>query len=129
MSILLTTLFIVALLPFLAKLPLVFAMNQQPGGYDNRYPRQQQAKLDGFGLRANAAHYNSFEALGVYLVAVLCAVTTQTLDTVTFALAWTFVIARVLYLICYWFDKASLRSLLWLVAMIAAFVMAGRAIW
>ena len=74
MSALLTTLFIVMLLPFLAKAPLVVAMSRQSGGYDNHNPRAQQKALEGFGERANAAHYNSFEALGVYSAAVLAAV-------------------------------------------------------
>jgi dihydromonapterin reductase/dihydrofolate reductase len=65
MASLLITLFIVALLPFIAKAPLVWAMHRA-GGYDNHYPRQQQSRLTGFGQRCNAAHYNCFEALAVY---------------------------------------------------------------
>ncbi|RTE87584.1 MULTISPECIES: MAPEG family protein [Gammaproteobacteria] len=129
MTQLFTSLFIIALLPFIAKLPLVLAMNKESGGYNNKYPRQQQANLKGFGLRANAAHYNSFEALIVYIFAVVCVIQNQTIDTLTVTLAWVFVASRVLYLICYWFDKASLRSVIWITGMIAAFVMAGRAIW
>ena len=68
-SSLLITLFIAMLLPFLAKAPLAAAM-QKAGGYDNNNPRAQQAALTGFGQRANAAHYNSFEALLIYACAV-----------------------------------------------------------
>ena len=50
------------LLIYLPKLPLSAAMAKQPGGYDNKDPRGQQAKLDGWGARARAAHYNGFEA-------------------------------------------------------------------
>lgn len=127
MSALLTTLLIAMFLPYLAKIPLIKAMNER-GGYDNRHPRQQQAALEGFGARANAAHYNSFEALMVYACAVLITVSLGTVDAVAIALGWTFVVARIGYMVCYWLDKATIRSLIWLVSMIASFGMAIRAI-
>lgn len=129
MSALLTTLFIAMFLPYLAKLPLIKAMNDRPGGYDNHLPRQQQASLKGFGARATAAHYNSFEALMVYACAVFIAVSMGKVDGLTIALGWIFVAARVGYMVFYWIDKANLRSLIWLVSMIVSFWMAGRAIW
>ena len=129
MSALFITLFISMLLPFLAKAPLVKAMNQLPGGYDNHNPRAQQRALDGFGERANAAHYNSFEALSVYAAAVLITVVSGDVDTTAVVLGWVFVVSRVVYLLLYWADKSTPRSLVWLVGMVAAFVMAGRAIW
>jgi|SRR5690554_4546953 len=129
MSHLFTALFIAMLLPFLAKLPLIKAMNSEKGGYDNNNPRAQQRALKGFGERANAAHYNSFEALAIFAPAVLAVAVLGQVDTTAIALAYTFVVARVVFLICYWTDKATLRSLVWAVSMIAAFVMMGRAIW
>ncbi|WP_113906332.1 MAPEG family protein [Aliidiomarina celeris] len=129
MSHLFTALFIAMLLPFLAKLPLIKAMNNEKGGYDNNNPRAQQRALKGFGERANAAHYNSFEALAIFAPAVLAVAVLGQVDTTAIALAYTFVVARVVFLICYWTDKATLRSLVWAVSMIAAFVMMGRAIW
>ena len=74
MSGILLPLLIIAFLPYLAKLPLVWAM-QRAGGYNNHYPRQQQSQLTGFGQRCTAAHYNSFEALLIYACAVLSAAT------------------------------------------------------
>ncbi|EGN74382.1 Putative membrane protein [Idiomarina sp. A28L] len=129
MNIIFTTLFITMLLPFLAKAPLVIAMNRQPGGYNNRNPRKQQAALTGFGERATAAHYNSFEALAIYASAVLVVAIYGTADAVATTLAWVFVASRVLYLICYWYDHSTIRSLVWLAGIVSAFVMAGRAIW
>ncbi|MAD75887.1 MAG: hypothetical protein CML20_14065 [Rheinheimera sp.] len=127
LSTLLLTLFIAMLLPFLAKAPLAFAM-QKAGGYDNKNPREQQAALKGFGQRANAAHYNSFEALIIYGCAVLSAVALNAVDSTTVILGWVFIASRILYYICYWFDYATPRSTVWLVGMIAAFGMAGRAL-
>ncbi|MCC5880020.1 MAG: MAPEG family protein [Idiomarina sp.] len=128
MTALLITLLITMFLPFLAKAPLVVAMNKQPGGYDNRNPRAQQRALEGFGERANAAHYNSFEALGIYLGAIVVTVAAGGVDSVTIILGWIFVLSRVFYLLCYWVDKSSLRSLIWLAGIIAAFTMAIRAL-
>lgn len=129
MTHLFTALFITMLLPFLAKLPLIKAMNSQKGGYDNNNPRAQQRALQGFGERANAAHYNSFEALAIFAPAVLMVAVLGHVDTTAIVLAYTFVVSRVLFLICYWTDKATMRSLVWGVGMVAAFVLAGRAIW
>lgn len=126
-SSLLLTLFISMLLPFLAKAPLAFAM-QKSGGYDNHNPRAQQAALKGFGQRANAAHYNSFEALLIYACAVFATIGAGIVDQTTITLGWMFIASRIAYLLCYWFDYATLRSTVWGAGMIAAFVMAGRAV-
>ena len=117
---LLLSLLIAMLLPYLAKAPLAFAM-QKAGGYDNHNPRLQQASLTGFGQRANAAHYNSFEALLIYACAVFSAVGLNAVDTTTIMLGWAFIASRVLYLLCYWFDYATLRSVVWIIGMIVAF--------
>lgn len=129
MTTLLLTLFICMLLPFLAKAPLVVAMHRQPGGYDNHNPREQQAGLHGFGQRANAAHYNSFEALLIYVCAVVAVGLSGSVDATMEILAWVFVLSRLGYLLCYWYDAASLRSLVWMLGMGSAFTMVGRAIW
>lgn len=126
-SSLLLTLFISMLLPFLAKAPLAFAM-QKSGGYDNHNPRAQQAALKGFGQRANAAHYNSFEALLIYACAVFATIAAGIVDQTTVTLGWVFIACRIAYLLCYWLDYATLRSTVWGAGMIAAFVMAGPAV-
>jgi uncharacterized MAPEG superfamily protein len=41
--------FISALLIFIARIPVAKAMKEQ-GGYDNQLPREQQARLTGWGL-------------------------------------------------------------------------------
>ena len=126
-SSLLITLFIAMLLPYLAKAPLAFAM-QKAGGYDNHNPRAQQASLTGFGQRANAAHYNSFEALLIYACAVFSAIALEAVDSTTVVLAWVFIISRLAYLVCYWLDYATTRSAVWIIGMVAAFSIAVRAV-
>ena len=126
-SSLLITLFIAMLLPYLAKAPLAFAM-QKSGGYDNHNPRAQQASLTGFGQRANAAHYNSFEALLIYACAVFSVIVLDAVDSTTVLLGWLFLASRIAYLLCYWLDYATSRSAVWIIGMVLAFVMAARAL-
>ena len=114
--------FISALLIFLAKIPVAKAMNEQ-GGYNNHLPRQQQAQLTGFGARALAAHQNSFEAFMIFAVGVLIAHTTQTAGWLIDALAIVFVIARIIYLLCYWADLAWQRSLVWFVGLVCSLLL------
>ena len=59
-------------LPMVAKVPVAMAMKQE-GAYDNHLPREQQARLSGWGKRALAAHLNAFEAFPVFAAAVLVA--------------------------------------------------------
>lgn len=122
MSDILLTLFIAALLPYLAKAPLVWAMHRA-GGYDNHYPRRQQAALTDFGQRCNAAHYNSFEALIFFGAACIFVVAANTVTPAMIAASWAFIFCRIGYLICYWFNWATVRSLIWLGSMAAAISM------
>jgi uncharacterized MAPEG superfamily protein len=105
-----------------AKIPVAKAMNEQ-GGYNNHLPRQQQAQLTGFGARALAAHQNSFEAFIIFAVGVLMAHTTQTAGWLIDALAIVFVIARIIYLLCYWADLAWQRSLVWFVGLVCSLLL------
>lgn len=127
MSMLLLALLIVALLPYLAKIPVAKAMHQL-GGYDNHQPRVQQAKLEGLGGRATAAHYNSFEALQLFLAALLSCVIAGNYDGTMQLLAFGFVVCRILYIILYLLDKALLRSLVWSVGVACVVIMMVRSI-
>ena len=122
---LLIVLLLSVLLPYLARVPVIKALVRM-GGYDNHLPRVQQAKLEGIGARANAAHYNSFEALQVYLAAFAASVAANLLDPTQQVLALVFVTARVLFVVFYLMDKAWLRSSVWTIAMLAALTMMVR---
>lgn len=119
MSEILLTLFIAALMPYLAKAPLVWAMHRA-GGYDNHYPRRQQAALTDFGQRCTAAHYNSFEALLFFGIAIIFVVAAGHVSHAMQISAWGFIVFRIAYLCCYWLNWATLRSLVWLGSMAAA---------
>ena len=114
--------FISALLIFVARMPVGKAMKEQ-GSYKNHLPRQQQAQLTGFGARALAAHQNSFEAFIVFAVGVLMAHTTQTAGWLIDGLAIVFVVARIVYLLCYWADLAWQRSLVWLIGLVCSLLL------
>lgn len=123
MSLAFWCIFISALLIFLAKAPVARAMQQESGVYDNHHPRSQQARLTGFGARALAAHLNSFEAFPLFAVGVLMAHVTQTHGVLVDGLAVTFVLARVLYLLCYWADWHWQRSLVWGVGLLCSLLL------
>ena len=111
MTIFLLCLMLVCIMPFLAKVPLAVAM-QRSGGYDNRHTRAQQQSLEGFGARANAAHYNCFEAITYFAPAALAVLALTTVGTTHVYLAVAFVICRIVYLFCYWYDIDKLRSIM-----------------
>lgn len=126
MSGLIWALFAVVLLPYLARIPVARAMNQL-GGYDNHLPREQQAKLQGLGARANAAHYNSFEALQLFLAAFAACVASGNTDSTMQLLAWLYVACRVGFILCYLADWAQARSTVWMIGVIAVMSMIVRA--
>lgn len=111
--------FISALMIFIAKAPVAKAQAQD-GRYDNRHPRAQQSRLEGFGARALAAHQNSFEAFPLFAAGVLMAHASQANGVLVDALALTFVISRALYLVCYWADLHWQRSLIWALGLICS---------
>ena len=121
MTTLLICLFIILVLPYLAKLPLGYAMNKL-GGYDNNNPRAQMAKLEGFGARALGAHQNSFEALSVFSAVILAAIATGHTTHLVQILAMVYVVSRVVYHVAYLMDWASVRSLVWFVGYISCLV-------
>jgi uncharacterized MAPEG superfamily protein len=74
--------------------------------------------LSGVPLRAHAAHLNSFEAFPLFAVAVIVAQFDGADQGRVDALAVGFIGLRLLYGILYLADKATLRSVVWLAAMV-----------
>jgi len=102
-------------LVYVPKIPLSMAMARQPEGYDNKSPRDQQARLTGWGRRAAAAHANGFESFPAFAAGVLASNVTGASPHWAGILAVTYVVARTLYAIAYVGDVALLRSLVWTV--------------
>lgn len=124
MEVIIICAFIAVLLPYLAKAPLAIAMNKE-SKYDNNYPRDQQARLTGFGARALAAHQNSFESLIVFSVALAIVLSTNNTSITVQILAITYLVARVAYCIMYYINLDKLRSLMWLIGLLCPLTMIG----
>lgn len=86
--------------------------------YDNTQPRVSLAQLHGWPLRASWAQQNSFEALPVFVAAVLMAHVAQVPTTLIDTCAVVFVLLRFVYFGCYVANWATLRSLVWLIGIL-----------
>ncbi|WP_058476959.1 MAPEG family protein [Legionella steigerwaltii] len=124
MTILIICLFIAILLPYLLKI-VVASFMQKEGRYDNHYPREQQARLQGMGARAVAAHQNSFESLLVFATTVLTAIATNHVSITIQILAIIYIVSRVIYSLFYLMDMASLRSTMWFVGFVCCLIILG----
>ena len=83
-------------------------------GFDNRHPREWLARQEGWRARANAAQQNSWEALAMFAAAVLTAHVAGAPQPTVDLLAGAFVVARLLFILLYVVDRATLRSLVWI---------------
>lgn len=113
-----------------AVLPYVWVGIAKAGarGYDNRDPRAWMAQQQSPRLRrANAAHLNAFEAFPIFAAGVALAIAAGVPDSRIATLAMTFVIARVLHGVFYLADRATLRSLAWLVGVACSFALLTQA--
>ncbi|GLQ32823.1 MAPEG family protein [Litoribrevibacter albus] len=115
MTVIVSVMIFAILMIVITKAPVALAMAKQEKGYDNRYPREQQKQLTGFGQRALAAHLNHFESLPVFIGSLVMAlIATPDVPTIE-TLALTYAGARIAYTLCYWADVHWLRSLSWAV--------------
>ena len=87
--------------------------------YDNHDPRAWMTKLEGRRARADAAQQNSFEAFPFFSIAVVLALYSQVDAFIVAQWAWVFVGLRVFYIYCYVTDRATLRSMTWILGLAA----------
>ncbi len=116
------TVLIVALLPigcaWLAKSGAL-SKPRREGGYDNHLPREWLAKQSGWRARANAAQANCFEAMPLYIGAVIIAHQHAPFQTRLDLLCFVYVVLRLMYILFYVADMATLRSAFWALAFAA----------
>jgi uncharacterized MAPEG superfamily protein len=106
---------IAGLLPYVGTMAAKWGFRR----FDNNNPREWLAQQTGFRARGNAAQANSFEAFPFFAAGVIVATLAQ-VDAARIDLyAMVFVAARVGFIVCYLADKASLRSLCWLVGLLS----------
>jgi uncharacterized MAPEG superfamily protein len=98
-----------------ALLPLLFTgIAKFAGrGFDNRAPREFQARLAGFPARAHWAHLNSIEAFAPFAAAVIIAQQLGAAQARVDLLALSFIGFRLAYGALYLANRATLRSLAW----------------
>lgn len=97
-------------------LPYVATLVAKAGAFslkDNHNPREVLERRTGVRKRAHWAQLNGFEAFPFFAAAVLIAHARGAEQGTVDGLAVAFVGARVIYLLCYLADQASLRSLFW----------------
>ncbi len=91
------------------------------GGFSPKHNRDPRALLDnlsGVGRRANNAQLNSFEITPAFSAAVIIAhLAGGAEQSLIDQLAIAFIASRIVYLICYLADWATVRSLVWFVNM------------
>lgn len=109
-----------------ALLPIACAWIAKAGAFglrDNAAPRAWAARQSGWRARALAAQANGFEALPLFVAAVLVAHQAQAPQgrVDTFALA--FIAARLAYIACYLADRPTLRSTAWTIGVACCVVL------
>lgn len=86
---------------------------KKSGGYDNKNPRDWASQLSGWQARAIAAQNNGFEALPLFIAAVVLAQQAHVEQGRIDTLAIMFVAIRVVYVATYVMNLGTLRSLVW----------------
>jgi len=107
-----------------AVIPLVAIGIAKAGGerYNNRHPRVWLDKQQGYRARAAAAESNSFEAFPFFAAAVIIAHLTSAPQGRLDLLAIVFVVARIVYVVCYLVDWHWARSLVWTICFVTCVV-------
>lgn len=104
-----------------ALIPLIAIGIAKVGGerYNNRHPRVWLDKQQGYRARAAAAQSNSFEAFPFFAAAVIIAHLTNAPQGRLDLLAIVFVVARIVYVVCYLADWHWARSFVWTIGFVA----------
>ena len=98
-----------------AFLPYFCAGYAKAGSRDNQTPRLFAETLTGAKRRADWAQRNHFEAFPTFAAAVIIASIAGAAHSTVNLLAGAFVAARILYTFAYITDRATLRSVLFIV--------------
>lgn len=103
-------------------LPFVCAfLAKLVGGFDfktdNQNPREFLAKSTGLSARLNASQANSFEGLPMFIGAVVFAMYAFVPQNIVNAVAWLYVLLRVIYVMAYAMNLALFRSVIWVLSL------------
>jgi uncharacterized MAPEG superfamily protein len=100
-----------------AVLPIVCTGIAKAGfpAFDNNYPREWLSRQQGWRARANAAQGNSWEAFAIFSAAVFTAHIAHAPQASVDAISVAFIVARLFFILFYVTNRASLRSVVWVV--------------
>ena len=116
---------IAALLPYLWSYVVLAQRVRQFGGFDNKLPRPEQARLEGLGARAVGAASNAFETFPLFAVPVLAATIVQLSPDRVMLLCVVYIVARFLHGVFYLMDLDKLRTLVFMVGFLALMALYG----
>ncbi len=85
--------------------------------------RDNTPELTGKTARIHRALNNHFEGLIMFTIAVVVVTLSDQSTTVTATAAYTYVVARVIYVFCYVYGAVPWRSYVWLISMLACITM------
>lgn len=95
-------------------------LENKEGRYDNNNPRAWAERLTGWQQRANAAQMNGFEALPLFIAAVILAQQAHADQARIDMLALTFIAIRIAYVAVYLMNIGALRTLVWTAGLITS---------
>lgn len=98
-------------------------MNSDVGAKWNASPRDRQPEFSVMTGRLRRAVDNHFEGLILFTIAVVVVVASDAGSPLTVLCAWSYLVARVLYIPAYAFGWSPWRSLIWGVGFIATLTM------
>lgn len=125
MPVILSVLFIMALMPIAVAWIGGYYRKRQFGHFDNQHPRLQQSQLTGIGARAVAAQANCWESLQVFTVVVLIAIGAGFDLARLEVVSLVFLVLRVLYVAFYLANLSTLRSLTYGLGLLCCIYMFG----
>ena len=96
----------------------MFTKPLRDGGYDNNNPRAWLARQTDWRARANAAQANSFEALPLFVGAVIIAHQLGAPQLRLDLLAGVYIVLRLMFIMMYVANLATMRSLVWTLALV-----------
>jgi uncharacterized MAPEG superfamily protein len=99
-----------------------FGKPRKDGGFDNHNPRVWLARQTDWRARANAAQANTFEALPFFFAAVIIAHQLGAIQITLDILCFLWLLLRMLFVIAYVGDMATIRSGLWIAALLVNIV-------
>ncbi len=99
------------------------------GSYNNHDPRTRAQSYEGMAKRAHAAHLNSFEAFPLFAAAVLVAELKGGQNGMVDMLAVAHVGFRIAYTAAYLYDRPTVRSVLWVLALVATITIFTSPLW